>query len=713
MSYGPFNLADATDARVTFWFKNLSEQGYDYFGWYASTNGNNYYGTQVSGDQNTWQFQTFNLTNVYTLGNVCGKSQVWFAFIFTSDESESGPTYTGAFVDDVVIEKNVGGGGAGPDLVPYQPPMWNDKIPIGVTQLYGTNTHSYSGTFPDNQPLYFNWSSANLGSAPAGAYRVHFEVTGSGGGSWDFDLSTNRVGTCWFSIQDRVVGPLAAGSHTFKEWVDYNGTITETNENNNYYERTIQVGAATQEYYAECANNDDFVTPVNSGWLQATQYTFTSLTPGQTYWYRVKARQGGQESGWSNVEHSQQQSNSVTTVTIAGNVQYYGPGGNPLSVAGVTVNLTGDASQTVQTTAGGAYNFTVNAGGNYTVTPGKEDDSLPATGVSTVDISLIRRHILQIGALDSPYKVLAADVNSSRSASTMDITFMRQLILGITNRMPAGLWRFVPASYVFADPLNPWDAPKALSYTGVSADQLNQNFLALKLGDVNNSWSSAVAPEALRAGGREPVLEVSSLSSQPGSVVNATVSVRNFAQVTSAQFTLEWNPAVLRYVSAAGKGLRGLAPDNFGTGHSGEGKLTVSWDDPDAVGVVLPDGSAFCVVEFEVIGAAGSSSSLSLADSVTPREAGVNFRPATLLTKSGEVQVIGPSLQLTKPIYAAGVFRVSIKTEKGKRYSLEMATSLPAKAWVQLPAIEGDGGTRELIDSGASEQQRFYRVRVE
>jgi len=40
------------------------------------------------------------------LGNLCGESQVWIAFIFTSDFMTG---YEGAFVDDVVLRKYVGG----------------------------------------------------------------------------------------------------------------------------------------------------------------------------------------------------------------------------------------------------------------------------------------------------------------------------------------------------------------------------------------------------------------------------------------------------------------------------------------------------------------------------------------------------------------------------------------------------------------------------
>ena len=94
--FGPFNLEDANEAKLDFWFKIDSERNYDTLGWFASLNGTNYYGYRLSGDFNIWEERTLDLTDIHTLGNLCGQGEVWIAFIFKSDESISGPTYTGA-----------------------------------------------------------------------------------------------------------------------------------------------------------------------------------------------------------------------------------------------------------------------------------------------------------------------------------------------------------------------------------------------------------------------------------------------------------------------------------------------------------------------------------------------------------------------------------------------------------------------------------------
>ncbi len=104
--YGPFDLSDATAAEVSFDYWLKSEKDYDYLKWLASTDFNDFYGFKQSGDSNGWTSRTFDLSDVYQLGDLRGESEVWFAFIFDSDDSVGD---VGAFVDDVTIRKYVGG----------------------------------------------------------------------------------------------------------------------------------------------------------------------------------------------------------------------------------------------------------------------------------------------------------------------------------------------------------------------------------------------------------------------------------------------------------------------------------------------------------------------------------------------------------------------------------------------------------------------------
>ena len=107
MIYGPFDLTNASDAELLFWYWNFSESDYwDYLFWGASINGSSFYGTRTSGDSGGWNEVNFDLTNVYSLGDLTGQPQVWIAFGFMSDHSITYPE--GAYVDDIVLRKVTG-----------------------------------------------------------------------------------------------------------------------------------------------------------------------------------------------------------------------------------------------------------------------------------------------------------------------------------------------------------------------------------------------------------------------------------------------------------------------------------------------------------------------------------------------------------------------------------------------------------------------------
>jgi hypothetical protein len=95
MVYGPFSLRYALSSRLFFRYWNQSERNFDYFNWYYSCNGANFYGFRVSGDSGGWQYR-------YMTIPCTGDSTVWIAFRFTSDGSV---TDDGPFVDNVYVQE--------------------------------------------------------------------------------------------------------------------------------------------------------------------------------------------------------------------------------------------------------------------------------------------------------------------------------------------------------------------------------------------------------------------------------------------------------------------------------------------------------------------------------------------------------------------------------------------------------------------------------
>ena len=109
MIFGPFSLAGADDARAEFYVWSETESPdipYDYLSWGASVNGTNFHGFRLTANVD-WSLTEFDLKSVPTLGDLTGEPQVWFALIFTSDESIS--SFEGTYVDNILIEKGFSG----------------------------------------------------------------------------------------------------------------------------------------------------------------------------------------------------------------------------------------------------------------------------------------------------------------------------------------------------------------------------------------------------------------------------------------------------------------------------------------------------------------------------------------------------------------------------------------------------------------------------
>ena len=183
----------------------------------------------------------------------------------------------------------------------------------------------------------------------------------------------------------------------------------------------------------------------------------------------------------------------LSMVDISGNIAKE----NGQTVGNVTVNCTG--ASPFLTLIDGNYSFDdLDAGEDYFIDPVKDFNYV--NGVTAFDIFLISQHILHVELLDSPYKIIAADVNNNGTVSSLDLFFMQQVILNIVDTFPNNTsWRFVPEDHVFPDPGDPFDFPfpEQILLENLDSNALDQDFVAIKVGDVNLNAdpASIVDPE--------------------------------------------------------------------------------------------------------------------------------------------------------------------------------------------------------------------------
>lgn len=131
--YGPFSLENATAAELLFNSWHRTESGFDYLYWGASVDGSQFWGESVSGDFAAWGARRLDLSNVYNLGNLLGRREVWIAFAFVTDSSVTYPE--GAYVDDIVLRKrSTAEQGQGEIMAPVEPCFVDDDAPPDVAR---------------------------------------------------------------------------------------------------------------------------------------------------------------------------------------------------------------------------------------------------------------------------------------------------------------------------------------------------------------------------------------------------------------------------------------------------------------------------------------------------------------------------------------------------------------------------------------------------
>ncbi len=271
----------------------------------------------------------------------------------------------------------------------------------------------------------------------------------------------------------------------------------------------------------------------------------------------------------------------------------------------------------------------------YMLKSTRNDDHL--NGVTTSDIVAIQKHILGKDILNSPYKIIAADVNNSKSITAADIAVMRKLILGVIptyQQVPS--WMFIPEETTFSDPTQPWNYTVEKSMLLNNA-VINQNFIAVKMGDVNNSSAANANGTAKSRTANALKLEINDQNLIAGQTIKLDFRSSNFVNISGYQFSLNFDVNGLEYQGFEA-GILNVTEDNFGTNFVSKGILTTSWDARQAT-TVNSDGILFSIM-FKVKKVVKLESSFEITSDVTKAEAyNVNMEESdvTLNVRSNKV----------------------------------------------------------------------------
>ena len=95
-------------------------------------------------------------------------------------------------------------------------------------------------------------------------------------------------------------------------------------------------------------------------------------------------------------------------------------------------------------------------------------------------------------------------------------------------------------------------------------------------------------------------LKIGEFVEQQGDEVTVSVTAYGFSDMLGMQFSINWDPGILQFVSVGDFNLDDLSPGLFGTPLNGTapGVLTTSWLDNNLQGISVPDGTAIFNLTF-------------------------------------------------------------------------------------------------------------------
>ena len=354
--------------------------------------------------------------------------------------------------------------------------------------------------------------------------------------------------------------------------------------------------------------------------------------------------------------------------TVTGSIMH--PLGKVIPSVTVRLNDTGSVVSN-----NGAYSIHAAIGSNYTLTPSKNNDVNKTNGVTVLDAILVQAHILGKALLNSPYKIIAADVDNSGSVTVLDIIYMKRLILGIDTTFKGNrLWAFVDSSYKFTDSTKPFPHKDSITLTNITTNQTGKSFIGVKLGDVNWDWNSATAGISTTI--NKPIeLYYNNINTTNESEIRVPIRVNNFKDIFGMQYTLNYNKDVLELKSIENNPL----DMEYGANHNDAGKVSFIWADPKLVAKSLHDGDVLMELVFTKKGTIVNED-VTLTNDIAPVEAWKsNYTKVGIVKTNGKiagstVNAINVDKWNVVPNPSNGVVKANLSLTQSKDIQFQLTT---------------------------------------
>lgn len=373
--------------------------------------------------------------------------------------------------------------------------------------------------------------------------------------------------------------------------------------------------------------------------------------------------------------------------SISGNIQYYDL---TSAIPNTMVDLIGTVSHSATTDDEGYYQFSDLSGDNYTIIPSREDTTY--SGVETNDCVAIRNHLAQIDTFNSPFQHFAGDVNTTGNVSIADVIKIRRHLAEL-DTLSSGNWNFVDAGFPIT--FTNWaSAPNSRSLNLVS-DTTDQDFIGVRMGDVNTSWSSSGLDNLNTSRTRTIALQIGNEINISGSSVTIPVSAYGLANAAGIELHFLFSNNAFEFRSATSDYV------NNPTVNSVDNRIHFVWDDIDDL-VTVPEGGVLAKLLFDFIGDQEESPFIEFDRANICDASAISLQ---LEFTDEPVNVIGPDYM--KPI---AEFRLNQNYPNPFNPVTLISFDLPQKVHVTLKIYNILGQTvAELVNREMDSGRHYYR----
>ena len=377
-------------------------------------------------------------------------------------------------------------------------------------------------------------------------------------------------------------------------------------------------------------------------------------------------------------------------------------------IPGVNVGYSGTLNGNIPA-APGMFSLVVPDGANQTFTPSKSNPAFFGNPVTAYDAFRVQNYAVNNDPPDgnpalAPLQIVAADADHNNVVTQFDATLVQELSAKPTS-LPR-YWRFIPETVALTLPAYPFvpGFNEFRTYNNITADITDADFIGVRVGNVFGCEDPSLFTSYNTDDRGEKVLfRIDDTPVVAGEEVTVTFKAKDFQNLVTCQYTLNFNPHVLEFVEAVpnvlGSNSTGLI---FNSIRADEGLLAVSWFNQTPVN--LPDGESLYTFKFIAMQNAGSLKELlSVSDDYIVVEAakhdgtflGVGLVFEGVTTAAGE--------QL------AGKFALYQNSPNPFGYRTAIGFSLPESTNVKLTISDTEGRVVKEIKGyyGAGYHQVF------